>query len=411
MCGICGVIGDGRGEVAEARARKMMAAMVRRGPDDEGILLASKAALGMRRLSIIDLASGQQPAYNEDYTVGVVFNGEIYNFPEVRTALEAQGHLFRTHSDTEVIVHAYEEWGQGCLERLRGMFGFALWDGRGKGAQVLLARDRLGIKPLYYAFVDGALLFASEVRALLASDAIARRISPQAVEAYLQFGSVVEPMTLVEGVLSLLPGHAMMVSCESVFESKPIAYWDLAAAAQASTERAPQTLVKAGEAARPLLEEAVRSHLIADVPLGLFLSSGLDSTAIAALASRDRKGLHTFTVVFPEQEFSEAPAARATAERLGTEHRELMLTADDMLARLSEAVSALDQPSMDGTNTFFVSWAARQGGSEGCAVRTGRRRSFRRVFDFSNDAASGDPRDVGAVHPGGATAADGRCAA
>jgi asparagine synthase (glutamine-hydrolysing) len=173
---------------------------------------------------------------------------------------------------------------------------------------------------------------------------------------------VVEPMTLVEGVLSLLPGHAMMVSCESVFESKPVAYWDLAAAAKVGAERAPQTLAKAGVVASPLIEEAVRSHLIADVPLGLFLSSGLDSTAIAALASRHRKGLHTFTVVFPEQEFSEAPAARATAERLGTEHRELMLTADDMLARLSEAVSALDQPSMDGTNTFFVSWAAREVG-------------------------------------------------
>jgi asparagine synthase (glutamine-hydrolysing) len=362
MCGICGVIGDGRGDLAESRVRKMMGAMLHRGPDEDGILLAPRAALGMRRLSIIDLAGGQQPAYNEDGTVGVVFNGEIYNFPELRVTLETCGHRFRTHSDTEVIVHAYEEWGQACLEQLRGMFAFALWDGREKSARVLLARDRLGIKPLYYAFVDGALLFASEVRALLASGVIPRRVAPQSVEAYLLFGSVVEPMTLVEGVLSLLPGHALMVSCDSVSDAKSASYWDLAAAARTAVQHAPKTLAEAGREVRPLLDEAVRSHLLADVPLGLFLSSGLDSTALTVLASRERKGLHTFTVVFPEQQFSEAPIARETAKTVGTEHRELMLNADDMLARLSEAVGALDQPSMDGVNTFFVSWAARQVG-------------------------------------------------
>jgi asparagine synthase (glutamine-hydrolysing) len=345
----------------------MLAGMVHRGPDDEGILAKPGAVLGMRRLSIIDLAGGHQPQYNEDGTVGIVFNGEIYNFSQLRSSLEARGHRFRTNSDTEVIVHAYEEWGERCLSHLRGMFAFALWDGRdasGRGeSRVLLARDRLGIKPLYYAASGAALLFASEVRALLAAGSVPRRLARESIEAFLLFGSVAEPMTLIHGVSSLPPGHALMVSCRQPRESKPAAYWDLAQAAQALRKGdLPRTLPEAAQAARPLLEDAVRSHLMADVPLGFFLSSGLDSTALVALASRERSGLHTFTVVFPEQEFSEAAIARRTAERFATEHRELMVSAEQMLAQLPQAVGALDQPSMDGINTYFVSWAARQAG-------------------------------------------------
>jgi asparagine synthase (glutamine-hydrolysing) len=365
------VIG-GESGLAETRVSRMMAAMVHRGPDEDGVLAEPLAVLGMRRLSIIDLGSGRQPIYNEDGTVGVVFNGEIYNFPQLRSTLETCGHHFRTRSDTEVLVHAYEEWAERCLDHLRGMFAFALWDGRGPSRargdsdarpRVLLARDRLGIKPLYYAAAaDGTLLFASEVRALLASGGIERRIEPASVEAYLLFGSVVEPMTMVKGVFSLPPGHAMMISCGAPVAAKPIAYWDLGATARESSEKAPKDMATAAQAIRPMLEEAVRSHLISDVPLGLFLSSGLDSMALAALASRERSGLHTFTVVFPELEFSEAPAARQIAARFGTEHRELLVTAEEMQGRLGEAVEALDQPSMDGVNTFFVSWAARQVG-------------------------------------------------
>ena len=367
MCGICGVIGEARGEVAALRVRDMLAGMVHRGPDDQGILAKPGAVLGMRRLSIIDLAGGHQPVFNEDGTVGVVFNGEIYNFPHLRASLEARGHRFRTNSDTEVLVHAYEEWGERCLTHLRGMFAFALWDGRVGSehgeSRVLLARDRLGIKPLYYAAADGTLLFASEVRALLASGAVARRLARESIEAYLLFGSVVEPMTLIQGVFSLPPGHALMVSCHGAPKSKPAAYWDLAQAAGALRKSdLPKTLPEAAQAARPLLEEAVRSHLMADVPLGFFLSSGLDSTALVALASRERSGLHTFTIVFPEQEFSEAEIARRTAERFATEHRELMVSGEQMLAQLPQAVGALDQPSMDGINTYFVSWAAKQAG-------------------------------------------------
>jgi asparagine synthase (glutamine-hydrolysing) len=216
---------------------------------------------------------------------------------------------------------------------------------------------------LYYTLADGALLFASEVRALLASGAVARRLARESIEAYLLFGSVAEPLTMVQGVFSLPPGHSLTVSCRDAHKCKPVPYWDLVGAAGRFRQgNLPKTLPEAAQAVRPLLEEAVRSHLIADVPLGLFLSSGLDSTALVALASRERHGLHTFTIVFPEQEFSESEIARRTAERFGTEHRELLVSAEDMVARLPLAVGALDQPSMDGINTYFVSWAARQAG-------------------------------------------------
>jgi asparagine synthase (glutamine-hydrolysing) len=245
------------------------------------------------------------------------------------------------------------------------MFAFAIWDGRAgiADARVLLARDRLGIKPLYYAIVDGSLLFSSEVRSLLASGAVARRLARESIEAYLLFGSVVEPMTMVQGVLSLPPGHSMMVSCREARKCKPAAYWNLGSAVSVLRKNElPKTIPEAAQAVRPLLEQAVRSHLIADVPLGLFLSGGLDSTALIAMASRERQGLHTFTIVFPEQEFSEAEIARRTADRFGAQHRELMVSGEDMVARLPQAVGALDQPSMDGINTYFVSYAARSAG-------------------------------------------------
>ena len=368
MCGICGIIGSGNDDLAESRVREMTRRIEHRGPDEDGFLVRRRAALGMRRLSIIDLGGGSQPVFNEDGTIGIVFNGEIYNFPELRSTLESRGHRFRTHSDTEVIVHAYEEWGERCSEYLRGMFAFALWDGRGTqksgeaGGRILLARDRLGIKPLYYAAAEGTLLFASEVRALLASGAIPRKLARESVEAYLLFGSVVEPMTLVEGIFSLPPGHSLFVACDSPLAAKPVPYWNLADSARKAAQNAPSDLDSAARAVRPMLEEAVRSHLMADVPLGIFLSSGLDSTALAALAARERSDLHTFTVTFSERDFSEATIASQTAKRLGTEHRELIVTPDEMAARLPEAVTALDQPSMDGVNTFFVSWAARQVG-------------------------------------------------
>ncbi len=375
MCGICGVLGVERKDEAEAVVRRMMASLRHRGPDDEGLLItppgAPAVSLGMRRLSIIDLAGGHQPVFNESGDVAVVFNGEIYNFRELRQQLSGEGHAFRTGSDTETIVHAYEAWGEDCVHHLQGMFAFAVLDMRtspGCRPKLLLARDRLGIKPLYYALVSGVLLFASEVRALLVSQWLSPRLSEEALEAYLLFGSVAEPMTLVEGAFSLPPGHRLEVPLApdgpSAGETslRPKAYWDLAEAALGSPQPQPRDPQAAARQLRPLLEDTVRSHLIADVPLGVFLSSGLDSTALVALASQEQTGIHTFTVAFPELDFSEATLARQTAERFGTAHEELLLSGEEMLARMDEAVAALDQPTMDGINTYFVSWAARQVG-------------------------------------------------
>ena len=371
MCGICGVVGIERPELAEEITRRMMGALVHRGPDEDGLLLAPSAALGMRRLSIIDLPGGHQPVFNETGDVGVVFNGEIYNFPQLRKTLEARGHLFRTHSDTEVIVHAYEEWGEQCLCELRGMFGIAIWDARASGtsgeaarrARIFLARDRLGIKPLYYAATGGALLFSSEVRSLLASGRIEPRLSPDSLEAYLTFGSVVEPSTLVEGIFSLPPGHFLAFTADAPpGKPSPKPYWIYSDAVLQKEGPKPKTLKEAAKLLRPLLEETVRDHLLADVPLGVFLSSGLDSTSLVALASRVQSDLHTFTVVFPEQLYSEAKISRETAKHFKTRHEEILLSPDTLVAQLDDAVRSLDQPTMDGLNTYFVSRAARQGG-------------------------------------------------
>jgi asparagine synthase (glutamine-hydrolysing) len=371
MCGICGVIGIQRPELAEEITRRMMGAILHRGPDEDGLLVAPSAALGMRRLSIIDLPGGHQPVFNETGNVAVVFNGEIYNFQQLRKTLEARGHTFRTHSDTEAIVHAYEEWGEPCLRELRGMFAIAIWDARDSGAtgeaarhaRIFLARDRLGIKPLYYAVAGGAFLFSSEVRSLLASGQIQPRVSADSLEAYLTFGSVIEPSTIVQGVFSVPPGHCISFSAGAPpAKPAPKPYWVYSDAVLQQEGPKPKNFQEAAKLLRPLLEETVRDHLIADVPLGVFLSSGLDSTSLVALASRFQSDLHTFTVVFPEQRYSEATISRETAKRFKTRHQEVLLAPDTLVAQLDDAVKSLDQPTMDGLNTYFVSRAARQGG-------------------------------------------------
>ena len=371
MCGICGVIGIQKAELAEEITRRMMGALEHRGPDEDGILVAPSAALGMRRLSIIDLPGGHQPVFNETGNVAVVFNGEIYNFPQLRKTLEGRGHAFRTHSDTEVIVHAYEEWGEQCLRELRGMFAIAIWDARSSGtsgeaarhARIFLARDRLGIKPLYYAAAGGALLFSSEVRSLLASGRLQPRLSPDSLEAFLTFGSVAEPSTLVEGVFSVPPGHCLSFPADAPPEKPaPKPYWIYSDAVLQQEGPPPKTFQEAAKLLRPLLEETVRDHLIADVPLGVFLSSGLDSTSLVALGSRFQSDLRTFTVVFPEQRYSEAKISRETAKRFKTRHQEILLAPDTLVAQLDDAVKSLDQPTMDGLNTYFVSRAARLSG-------------------------------------------------
>jgi asparagine synthase (glutamine-hydrolysing) len=348
----------------------MTAAMRHRGPDDEGFLAgnprAPGLALGMRRLSIIDLAGGRQPIWNETKDVAVVYNGELYNYRELRERLSLCGHRFATQSDTEILVHAWEEWGEDSLTELRGMFAFALLDLRRRYATapiLFLARDPMGIKPLYYTQTPDGFAFASEVRALLASGAVPKRLSQDAVTAYLLFGSVSEPVTLVEGVFSLPPGHRMLLHVpERRRTPRARPWWDPTISPAARDVSKPRDLSSAAKKLRPLLEDAVRTHLIADVPVGLFLSSGLDSGAIAALAAQARGGIESFTLTFPGTAFDEAELARVAANRFKTKHAEIPLSGESVLSRLDEALAALDQPTMDGINTYFVSWGARQVG-------------------------------------------------
>lgn len=348
----------------------MAGAMRHRGPDDDGFLIgdarAPGLALGMRRLSIIDPAGGHQPIWNETKDVAVILNGELYNYRDLRERLTLCGHRFATKSDTEILVHAWEEWGEDSLNELRGMFAFVLLDLRERYATapiLFLARDPLGIKPLYYTQTPEGFAFASEVRALLAAGVTAKKVSQDALTAYLLFGSVSEPVTLIEGVFSLPPGHRMLLHVPErrrVPRARP--WWDPTLSPAGRDTRKPRDVTSAARKLKPMLEDAVRVHLIADVPVGLFLSSGLDSGAIAAIAARGRAGIQSFTLAFPGTEFDETELARAVAEHCRTQHTEVPLDGASIVSRLEEAIAALDQPTMDAVNTYFVSWAARQVG-------------------------------------------------
>ncbi len=394
VCGICGVAFASGSKEAESRVRAMAAAMRHRGPDEEGFLTGDRRApglaLGMRRLSIIDLAGGQQPVWNETRDVAVVYNGELYNYRELRERLVLLGHRFATQSDTEILVHAWEEWGEECLTELRGMFAFALLDLRGRFATaplLFLARDPLGIKPLYYTQTAEGFAFASEVRALLASGIVPKQISQDALTSYLLFGSASEPVSMVEGVFSLPPGHRMLLYVPErrrVPRARP--WWDAQTSPAMRDARKPKDMESAAQKLRPLLEDAVRAHLIADVPVGLFLSGGLDSGAIAALAARAQEGIQSFTLSFPGTAYDEAPLARKVAERCGTKHTEVPLDGGAILARINEAVAALDQPSMDGINTYFVSWAAREVGLKVALSGLGGDELFAGYASFANTA-------------------------
>ena len=348
----------------------MAAAMRHSGPDEESFLFgegrAPGLALGLRRLSIIDLAGGHQPIWNETKDVGVVFNGELYGYRELRERLILCGHHFATQSDTEILVHAWEEWGEDALNELRGMFAFALLDLRERHATapiLFLARDPVGIKPLYYTQTPEGFAFASEVRALLASGVAPKRLSRDALTSYLLFGSVSEPVTLVEGVFSLPPGHRMLLHVpERRRVPRARQWWDPAVSPVARDLRKPRDLASAAKKLRPMLEDAVKAHLIADVPVGLFLSSGLDSGAIAALAAKVQSRIQSFTLTFPGTPFDEADAAQSIAKHCQTQHTEVPLPGSAVVERMDEALSALDQPTMDGVNTYFVSWAARKVG-------------------------------------------------
>ena len=356
MCGICGVAG---GEPAHGRelVARMCSAMVHRGPDDEGTIQVDGVALGMRRLSIIDLEGGHQPIHNEDSTLWVVQNGEIYNHVGLRDQLLAAGHTFYTQSDTEVLVHGYEEWGEDLVGRLNGMFAFALLD-RGRGT-LFLARDRMGIKPLHYAIDGRRLVFASELKALLRDPALRKGIDPVALDEYLAYEFVPSPRSIVRGVSKLRPGHALTWSVKEG-TARLRRYW--APELSVAGNRRERSLDEECDELRAVLSESVRKELISDVPLGVFLSGGIDSSAVTAMMTRLGGDVKSFSVGFAERSFDEAPYAREVARHLGTEHHELTLEPSMLLGLIPRLPTLLDEPLGDASiiPTYLLSAFTRR---------------------------------------------------
>ncbi len=356
MCGICGLIDLRAGmnsDVVEG-VRKMAGALVHRGPDDDGFFHRDRVALGFRRLSIIDLDTGSQPISNETGTIQVVFNGEIYNFLELRHALEAKGHIFRTRTDTETIVHAYEEYGESCVEHFFGMFAIALWDdGR---RRLFLARDRLGKKPLYYFHKERRFAFASELKALLQSPHVPRNIDPAAIEQYLAWGYIPAPGSMLRDIYKLSPGHWLTFDIEKQC-LRVQSYW--------SPNYLPKSRIGIKDAAvelRRLLSAAVRRRLVSDVPLGALLSGGVDSSIVVGLmAEHSPQPVKTFSIGFEEDEFNELPYARRIAQQLGTDHHE-MVVRPQAAEILPELVWYLDEPMADDSAlpSYYVSKMARE---------------------------------------------------
>lgn len=360
MCGIAGVIGT-REDVTRERLQALASSLAHRGPDDEGIEIvpiasARDQSVGMvhRRLAIIDLSpAGHQPMRDPETGNWITFNGEIYNFRELRRSLAAAGAKFRTASDTEVILKAYARYGSSCVDHLDGMFAFALWDASAE--RLVLAVDRVGIKPLYWHHdASGSFSFASEVRSFLRAALVGRRIDHRAVASFLEFGSVQAPRTIIAGVQQLLPGHTLTYETRTGVVSTA-SYWSPSqGGAQPSS---PSDVAR-------VLAAAVTRHLVSDVPVGLFLSGGIDSSALAVLAHHVGAGdsIESFTVTFPEAPYAEGAYARQIGERYCHRHHELMVSDTDLASALPAALGAMDQPSIDGTNVFIISQAVRATG-------------------------------------------------
>ena len=367
MCGICGIFHrDPAAGVSRDDLRRMIAAQRHRGPDDAGTFLRGdlppyaesppppqhNVGLGMARLSIIDVLGGHQPMANEDGTVWVVFNGEIYNFRELRSELAGRGHVFRSRADTEAIVHLYEEMGERVVERLRGMFAFALWDER--RGQLLLARDRLGQKPLVYHDDGSRLAFASELQGLLEAPGVPRALCPQALDDYLTYQYVPAPLTIFEGVRKLPPAHFLVASAEGTRIER---YWDLPAETAKDAEP-----VRSADDLRSRLAEAVRMRLVADVPLGAFLSGGIDSSIVVGLMARERREpVRTFSIGFGERKYDELNYARMAAEQFKTQHREFVVT-PDAIGLLPKLVRHYGEPFADSSAipTYYLAERTRE---------------------------------------------------
>lgn len=328
MCGICGIFG----EHSKNQIVKMRESLVHRGPDSEGSYYDKNIGLGFRRLSIIDLKGGNQPIYNEDETITVIFNGEIYNYKELRTRLEAKGHKFITNSDTETIVHAYEEWGeQSFADFFNGMFAFAVYDSKKK--KLILARDRTGIKPLYYAMADGKLIFGSEIKAILASEEITPEVDFNGFSSYMLFGTSFGDKTLIKDIKRLLPGHML------TYDMKNLRITKYAKPGHAPEEISPKSL-------RKTLENAVKSQMVADVPVGAFLSGGIDSGTIVALMKKSNDNLKTFNIGFGRED-DEAKYAKTVAEHIGTDHHEIIMEDKEVPKMLEDFIWYYDDLNWD----------------------------------------------------------------
>jgi len=337
----------------------MCQSIAHRGPDDQGIWLQGGVGLGVRRLSIIDVAGGHQPIHNQDETAWIVFNGEIYNFPQLRERLTARGHRFYTRTDTEVVVHAYDEWGERCVEELNGMFGLAIWDSRRQ--TLLLARDRMGIKPLYYSITPEGLAFASELKAILTIPGMRREVDLAALDDYLALEYVPSPRSIIRGIQKLPPGHTLSWRMDSG-EGQLRRYWDIDLGA---SEREPDTrsLEQHAEELRAVLLESVRKELISDVPLGVFLSGGIDSSTVAAMMTRLTPGhVNSFSIGFSDPSFDESAHARRVAAHLGLNHRELILEPSMLTDLVPSVTEKLDEPLADASiiPTYLLSRFARQ---------------------------------------------------
>jgi asparagine synthase (glutamine-hydrolysing) len=368
VCGIVGVIARNH-RISSGLLERATTSLAHRGPDDSGTVILRETipelleiGLGNTRLAILDLSTlGHQPMQDKETGNWIVYNGEIYNFREVRQKLEKEGTRFASHSDTEVLLKAYGHWGERCLHELRGMFAFGIWDARHH--ILFMARDPMGIKPLYYHAADPYFLFSSEVRTLLGTGLVPRLLDQSGLLTYLAFGSVSDPHTLIEGVKSVRPGHYLVWEKG---ETREVMYWDLAGeqrhAATELTSRAPREREKLVDELRGELSEAVRLQMVSDVPIGVFLSGGIDSSSLVALLSQSGVRPRTFSLVFHDADFSEAKYSRAVAEKFRTEHQEIVVLQRELLDSIPGAIRAMDQPTMDGINTYFVSRHARAAG-------------------------------------------------
>jgi asparagine synthase (glutamine-hydrolysing) len=369
MCGIFGIIAQNARVPAEVLERATQS-LAHRGPDDSGTVIlrdssrgAIEIGLGNRRLAILDLSPlGHQPMNDPATGNWIVYNGEVYNFREVRAKLERQGVYFGSHSDTEVILKAYARWGEKCLHEFRGMFAFAIWDAQRH--RLFVARDPMGIKPLYYFHSDRYFMFSSEVRTLLGTGLVPRKIDPAGVIGYLTFGSLYDPNTLIEGVNALAPGCFLTWDQGRV---KQVQYWDLVdpEVIESSHHSRDAGAVRRGELetqVAEMLDESVRMQLVSDVPVGVFLSGGIDSSSLVSILSQSDIRPSTFSIVFREEDYSEAEYSRAIAQQFRTDHHEITVSQSDFFAAIAPAIHAMDLPTMDGINTYFVSERTRAAG-------------------------------------------------